>query len=334
MEKLRLFYYPVADCRLAAGHDYRPVPVLQDPSPEFWERVSQPADADFLVFPVVLTDVGVSLQEDPDYLYHSLPTLPYFAQHEARHVFFLLGVDTWAPLFFKSVFFRTSVHQKFPDLNAVAYPHYCADPGYDTPYAEVVHNTSFVGFVGSWPGRVELAKALHQAQGLSACCQVSTRWHDHLPPEQRAENASRYQAVLRRSLTVCCPRGAGLNSIRFFETLAAGRIPILISDDCRLPLEDVIDYDRFILRLPEAEISRIGPWLGGWFHRTPPEAIAERCVAARTAWEEFLSPAQGEQFVLHALHKIRARAYQLNAARADALAQLARALKAQGKPAD
>jgi hypothetical protein len=46
-----------------------------------------------------------------------------------------------------------------------------------------------------------------------------------------------------------------LTSLRFFETLAFGRIPILVADQAALPLEEVIPYDEFVVRVPERQIE-------------------------------------------------------------------------------
>lgn len=46
---------------------------------------------------------------------------------------------------------------------------------------------------------------------------------------------------------VVCLRGVGNFSVRFFETLAVGRIPILINTDCKLPLENIIDWTKHCL---------------------------------------------------------------------------------------
>jgi hypothetical protein len=41
-----------------------------------------------------------------------------------------------------------------------------------------------------------------------------------------------------------CLRGVGDFSVRFYECLAMGRIPILLDTDCRLPLNSIIDWEK------------------------------------------------------------------------------------------
>lgn len=60
---------------------------------------------------------------------------------------------------------------------------------------------------------------------------------------------------------ILCPRGSGIATKRFFETLAAGRIPILISDHYELPLRKYIDYSKFVVRLPENDMKNIDNYL-------------------------------------------------------------------------
>lgn len=44
-----------------------------------------------------------------------------------------------------------------------------------------------------------------------------------------------------------CMRGAGNFSIRFYETLSCGRVPVLVDTDCVFPFDDVLDYSEFCI---------------------------------------------------------------------------------------
>ncbi|MCO6459031.1 MAG: exostosin family protein [Pirellulaceae bacterium] len=81
------------------------------------------------------------------------------------------------------------------------------------------------------------------------------RWHfDHDPARQRAER-EQFQQVLARSRFALCPRGTGPSTLRFWEALQAGAVPVLISDAMRLPAG--YDWRRCILRLPEARAADV-----------------------------------------------------------------------------
>jgi len=69
------------------------------------------------------------------------------------------------------------------------------------------------------------------------------------------DDISGYVKLIQDSVFCACPRGMGLTSIRFFETIAAGRIPILIADDTQLPLASMIDWASLIVRVPEGRLD-------------------------------------------------------------------------------
>ncbi len=65
-----------------------------------------------------------------------------------------------------------------------------------------------------------------------------------LTAEERAQTTLEFYTNVRDSLYTFCLRGAGNFSVRFYETLLSGRIPLLVATDCRLPLSDVIDWNK------------------------------------------------------------------------------------------
>jgi len=63
-----------------------------------------------------------------------------------------------------------------------------------------------------------------------------------------------YKDKLERSRFSLCPRGSAPSSIRFWESLSAGAIPVLISDYWNLP---VWDWDNTIVRIKEADFEKM-----------------------------------------------------------------------------
>ena len=60
-----------------------------------------------------------------------------------------------------------------------------------------------------------------------------------------------------QNIYTMCVRGAGNFSLRFFEVLSAGRIPLIIDTDLPLPMTDVIDYKKFCVFIDQSKISNI-----------------------------------------------------------------------------
>lgn len=63
-----------------------------------------------------------------------------------------------------------------------------------------------------------------------------------------------YQDILQRSRYSLCPRGSSPSSVRFWESLQAGSIPILISDNWVLP---EWDWNNTVVFLKEAEFNKM-----------------------------------------------------------------------------
>ncbi len=61
-----------------------------------------------------------------------------------------------------------------------------------------------------------------------------------------------YDNIFNNAYTFCS-RGVGNFSVRFYETLAVGRIPIVLNTDCRFPLSHIIDWNKHCIILEETK---------------------------------------------------------------------------------
>jgi len=98
----------------------------------------------------------------------------------------------------------------------------------------------------------------------------------------------RYIESLKNSLFTLAPRGDGNFSLRFFETLAVGRIPVLIDTDAPLPLEDLIPYDEFIVRIPWQQVDQTGSLVASFFASKSDTEIEDMQRKARQMFETYL----------------------------------------------
>lgn len=88
---------------------------------------------------------------------------------------------------------------------------------------------------------------------------------------------------------VVCVRGYGNFSIRFYETLACGRIPLLIDTDTRLPFDDCIDYKQHCVWIPGGELKNLGDILIDFHSKLDEEKLYLIQAANRNLWQEYLS---------------------------------------------
>ncbi len=89
---------------------------------------------------------------------------------------------------------------------------------------------------------------------------------------------------------VLCARGAGNFSVRFYETLSAGRIPLLINTDCALPLSDRVDWRKHCVFV-EASRMREAPRILADFHNSLSDSQFRALQAAnRELWDRYFNP--------------------------------------------
>ena len=65
----------------------------------------------------------------------------------------------------------------------------------------------------------------------------------------------KYNKLLLDSRYSLCPSGSGPNSIRFWESLAVGSIPVLLADTLELPSHEL--WDDAIIRIPENKLEEL-----------------------------------------------------------------------------
>lgn len=88
-------------------------------------------------------------------------------------------------------------------------------------------------------------------------------------------SVSDYNRLLCDSIFALCPAGAGPNSLRLWEALATGAIPVLLGPQPALPAGGTlppIDWDDIVLRVPDAAI----PDLPGLLRALPIDELRRR----------------------------------------------------------
>jgi hypothetical protein len=85
---------------------------------------------------------------------------------------------------------------------------------------------------------------------------------------------------------VLCTRGSGNYSIRFYETLCNGRIPVFVNTDCVLPFEEWIDWRQYCVWVEAREVSRVAERVAEFHQSLSPAEFKDRQRACRSLWEE------------------------------------------------
>ncbi|KAF0093192.1 MAG: exostosin [Puniceicoccaceae bacterium 5H] len=154
---------------------------------------------------------------------------------------------------------------------------------------------SFAGGSTSWVRK----RLLRQRWSRADVQVVDTSTFHQWDPQQlgRVERRRWYLEQLERSRFVLCPRGAAPSSIRLFETLRAGRVPVILSNAWAPP--PFIRWQACAVRVPERLVGRLPEVLAEYADRA--DAMGR---AARAEWERTLASDRVGRTVVDALQLI------------------------------
>lgn len=108
--------------------------------------------------------------------------------------------------------------------------------------------------------------------------------HDQV---RRKTTEEEFKENIKNNLFTVCMRGGGNFSVRFYETLAQGRIPLYLDTDTQLPLADKINWDDHFLRLYTNDtVSEIEIKLAAFVQDNDLEALQ---LKNRNLWKNYLT---------------------------------------------
>lgn len=89
---------------------------------------------------------------------------------------------------------------------------------------------------------------------------------------------------------VVCPRGVGNYSFRFYDTLALGRVPILIDTDTSLPYDHLVDYSSLLPIVRYDALCEAEHIIMQHYQNFASDGWQEMLVDLRTFYQEWLAP--------------------------------------------
>jgi len=125
--------------------------------------------------------------------------------------------------------------------------------GMNRGYSSVKFLYSFAGAMRTHPCRRELMNLTGDERASITDTSNLNAWQ--LPPDEQKVYHRKFAEALSESLFILCPRGISPCSYRLTETMKAGRVPVVISDQWSLP--DWLPWTEFALVIAEADIRKI-----------------------------------------------------------------------------
>ena len=214
--------------------------------------------------------------------------------------------------------FRTSMLRSRRGEREQPLPAFTPDLGLDVRSWDPRPVVGFCGYapdIGPWgavrrAARRALSHPPHPAYVRTQACRIllgspelETRFvfrSAYWAGASRADGTIDYEAMrsarsefvenLLESDYVLAVRGGGNFSIRLYEAMSAGRIPIFVDTDTVLPCWDVIDWRLLCVWLDESELPDIAARVATFHGDAGPEGFAERQHVCRRAYVEHLAP--------------------------------------------
>jgi hypothetical protein len=179
-----------------------------------------------------------------------------------------------------SQIFCTSTGRRCP-LRTFLYPDYVAPDIVDeSPKSGVV----FMGWRNN-----ELRSRIFQ--DYSSVFSVTLR-DSYASNESNANHRLEYTNSLARASVCLCPKGAGSGTRRFWESMAAGAVPLLVSDQMLLP--KIWDWDSTIIRVSEARAMYSKDSL---FNATITSSLEKKRDMCRKSHQFFSNPTNVSSYI-------------------------------------
>lgn len=109
--------------------------------------------------------------------------------------------------------------------------------------------------------------------------------------EDRIKTTIEFFDNIKNTQYTFCMRGGGNFSVRFYETLAMGRIPLFIDTDCVLPLENIVDWKEYCIIIDYKNINEVNRKLINFHNSITGEELLNWQKKNRLIWENYLTRA-------------------------------------------
>jgi len=107
--------------------------------------------------------------------------------------------------------------------------------------------------------------------------------------EEKERTSQEFYKNMNENLYTFCSRGTGNFSVRFYETLAMGRIPIVIDTDCRFPFNQIINWEDHCILISESETHKMEKKIVAFHTNNSTENLISIQQKNRMIWEKYLT---------------------------------------------
>lgn len=137
--------------------------------------------------------------------------------------------------------------------------------------------------------RFEAISKLEKSSKIQTNFSIRNKSFFHQPSLelQKLQRLDYVQNMVDSDYIFCC-RGSGNYSIRFYEALSCGRIPVFLDTNCVLPYDFDIDWKKYCIWVNENEISQIADKISDFHDKISPQEFIDLQYECRQVWEKYL----------------------------------------------
>ncbi len=288
---------------------------------EYVEVVSDPEQSEYFLLPYSYNHVS----KEKHYI-NSFGELA--KKYNKRVIVFLLGDSNEDIEISNSIVFRMSKYKTNIKGNEIIMPAYSADLGaiYGLNFREKSEDKPVIGFCGwaSIPNRKTKIKYKIKEYFWNIWGLFIKKYNTRIPGVILRENIIniiekskivRNNFIIRKSYSgntktisldpkiareeyinsikdsdyYLCPKGDGNFSVRFFECLSLGRIPVLINTDIDLPFSNIVDYKDFIIKIDMGDIRNIDKIVYDHYFKTNNNDFINIQKRCRNVFDQYLN---------------------------------------------
>jgi len=238
-----------------------------------------PAEADVFV-------ISAGFHVVPDEVLYNLP---HWGQHHARHA--ILNVSdsfrrfTTHPMMIFRCDTTKAVMEANPWTIPIAWPVEDLRKYHNGP--RVFDSGPDVCFVG-WISTKLCREALHRLRQSRLTTDFTTydHFYGYLSKEDQDARRQPFIDSMAAAKTSLCVRSipAGVIRYRFYEAMSMGRLVIHVNDNAVYPFAEHIDYDKFVIKVPEDQVHDIGSIVFNKLKEMGPLSQWRIGVLARAEW--------------------------------------------------
>lgn len=107
--------------------------------------------------------------------------------------------------------------------------------------------------------------------------------------EDRKRTSLEFFRNIQQNPYTFCLRGAGNFSVRFYETLAMGRIPVFVDTDCQLPYSESIDWNKQAVIVDAGAFESIEEKIANFHKQLEGDRFQQIQSENRAIWEQYFT---------------------------------------------